>query len=575
MNICGCPLDKRISLALCLYVLLHASPLRAETETAAVSDQWSVWSCWFWPFSATEPPNLYGADEALARYDAFVGANSQAWEYDHHGPALNQPDWAGHCHAWSGASVWEYMPVNSRVCGGVTFRPRDIAALMTEAYYNDTLATEFSLYRPSPGLLWRWLRQEIMGQNSMHGHAMAVIGNLTQYRGEVWNYPVYQYRVTYAPDPSGGTYSGSITLWFADDGDPGYADTLGLASASVTYSFTAVSLDQAQQPLDSGNWAGNNPAQYPTSIWRPYPVSNWGDYLANPELDAAHLASILDVLGLGDVVNASSLKWMTGGDGIWQADTATSHDLASAARSGSIGHGQNSWLQTTVTGPGTISFWWGVSSESGYDFFKFFVDGQEQPDSISGEMNWQSRSYALPSAGQHTLLWVYDKDADGSGGADCAWLDEVTWTPALPTNTVSISLSPPNGGLAEGGGTFISATNVTVSATPNPGYTFLQWTEGDTVVSTSSNYSFTAATNRNLVANFTPGAPLLTLTRVGNQTVISWDTNYADYQLECTTNAAPPQVWTPLPQPFVPAGDACSVTNPITSGCCFFRLRRP
>ena len=75
---------------------------------------------------------------------------------------------------------------------------------MTEAYYNDTLATEFSLYRPSPGLLWRWLRQEIIGQNSMHGHAMAVIGNLTQYRGEVWNYPVYQYRVTYAPDPSGG-----------------------------------------------------------------------------------------------------------------------------------------------------------------------------------------------------------------------------------------------------------------------------------------------------------------------------------------------------------------------------------
>ena len=131
------------------------------------------------------------------------------------------------------------------------------------------------------------------------------------------------------------------------------------------------------------------------------------------------------------------------------------------------------------------------------------MDGQEQSDSISGEMDWQSRSYALPSAGQHTLLWVYDKDADGSGGADCAWLDEVTWTPALPTNTVSISLSPPNGGLAEGGGTFISATNVTVSATPNPGYTFLQWTEGDTVVSTSSNYSFTAATNRDLVANFT------------------------------------------------------------------------
>jgi uncharacterized repeat protein (TIGR02543 family) len=43
---------------------------------------------------------------------------------------------------------------------------------------------------------------------------------------------------------------------------------------------------------------------------------------------------------------------------------------------------------------------------------------------------------------------------------------------------------------------------VTVVATPNNCYTFVNWTEGETTVSTSASYSFTAAANRTLVAHF-------------------------------------------------------------------------
>jgi len=32
--------------------------------------------------------------------------------------------------------------------------------------------------------------------------------------------------------------------------------------------------------------------------------------------------------------------------------------------------------------------------------------------------------------GVHTLEWRYEKDKRDAGGMDCAWLDEVTWTPA-------------------------------------------------------------------------------------------------------------------------------------------------
>ncbi|MCP4149017.1 MAG: S8 family serine peptidase, partial [bacterium] len=38
-------------------------------------------------------------------------------------------------------------------------------------------------------------------------------------------------------------------------------------------------------------------------------------------------------------------------------------------------------IETTITGPGTISFYWKVSSESGYDYLRFYIDGIEQSSS--------------------------------------------------------------------------------------------------------------------------------------------------------------------------------------------------
>ncbi|MGD1045732.1 MAG: RHS repeat-associated core domain-containing protein, partial [Bacteroidota bacterium] len=51
--------------------------------------------------------------------------------------------------------------------------------------------------------------------------------------------------------------------------------------------------------------------------------------------------------------------------------------------------------------------------------------------------------------------------------------------------------------------TYSYGANVTLTATPNAGYTFTNWTESGTVVFTSANYSFTVSASRNLVANFT------------------------------------------------------------------------
>jgi uncharacterized repeat protein (TIGR02543 family) len=41
-----------------------------------------------------------------------------------------------------------------------------------------------------------------------------------------------------------------------------------------------------------------------------------------------------------------------------------------------------------------------------------------------------------------------------------------------------------------------------VTATTKTGHTFTNWTQSGSVVSTSASYSFTATSNRTLVANF-------------------------------------------------------------------------
>ncbi len=73
----------------------------------------------------------------------------------------------------------------------------------------------------------------------------------------------------------------------------------------------------------------------------------------------------------------------------------------------------------------------------------------------------------------------------------------------LNTHTVSISGLPILGGSVIGGGTFDYSSTVTVTATPNPGYKFVSWTENEVQLSIVNEYSFSVGSNRVLVAKFT------------------------------------------------------------------------
>lgn len=171
-----------------------------------------------------------------------------------------------------------------------------------------------------------------------------------------------------------------------------------------------------------------------------FPASDIAYLYANP---GEEITNFTGFTTLGEAVNAPQLAWTTGGNSNWFAQGATTYDNVSAAQSGSITNDESSWIETTVTGPGTLSFWWKVSSEGGYDFLEFLIDGNWQND-MSGDSGWQQQTYPI-DAGSHTLRWNYYKDGSGSDLLDAGFLDEVNYVPTPPPDTNTppiITLNP-------------------------------------------------------------------------------------------------------------------------------------
>ena len=85
-------------------------------------------------------------------------------------------------------------------------------------------------------------------------------------------------------------------------------------------------------------------------------------------------------------------------------------------------------MQTTMEGPGVLTFWWKVSSEPFFDWLEFYVNGELQLGRISGETDWQLQTHILPRGSQE-LRWRYVKETADSTGWDTAWVDEISYTP--------------------------------------------------------------------------------------------------------------------------------------------------
>jgi RHS repeat-associated protein len=125
-------------------------------------------------------------------------------------------------------------------------------------------------------------------------------------------------------------------------------------------------------------------------------------------------------------------------DGDWYSTSYPYYYDGDALGSTEVSDGEYASLQTIVevdvNEQETISFYWKVSSEENHDYLKFYIDNQLQ-DRISGEVDWEKKTYDINEPGPHILKWRYIKDEDDPNNPDFedrGWVDFVKWTGSSP-----------------------------------------------------------------------------------------------------------------------------------------------
>ena len=160
---------------------------------------------------------------------------------------------------------------------------------------------------------------------------------------------------------------------------------------------------------------------------------------------------VLPDLPLPAALNTTGLVWTAGGSTPWVWETNNSYDSVSAAGNGPLTTLQTNWLQTVVTGPVALGFWWSFSGWPS-DWFACQVDGVTVV-MITGvwSQGWQSASVFVPP-GSHTVQWVFACQV-ASSVASTAWLDQISLLAPVP---VTITAPPTSQSLTAGANSTLS-----------------------------------------------------------------------------------------------------------------------
>ncbi|MCB0806000.1 MAG: T9SS type A sorting domain-containing protein [Bacteroidales bacterium] len=121
--------------------------------------------------------------------------------------------------------------------------------------------------------------------------------------------------------------------------------------------------------------------------------------------------------------------WEFGGNANWTMVETGTYEGNYSAKSGTISHNESSSIMITmdISVDDEISFYQKVSSEDGYDFLRFYIDGVMEGE-WDGQGSWSLETFAV-TAGVHTFKWAYEKDYSVSSNEDCAWIDYIVFPP--------------------------------------------------------------------------------------------------------------------------------------------------
>ncbi|KAJ6242830.1 transmembrane protein [Anaeramoeba flamelloides] len=155
-------------------------------------------------------------------------------------------------------------------------------------------------------------------------------------------------------------------------------------------------------------------------------------YIMNPDCDTHAIVDNVQFeksqfqISLNEALDNEKVNITTQGDSEWHGQDEISISGNFAAISGGVEQFQASYMHAKLNGKGQISFYWKVSSEDGFDFLEFYVDGKFQ-EKISGEVDWAKKSYTIPQGGDHKLSWVFSKKTSTSIDKGMGWVDALTF----------------------------------------------------------------------------------------------------------------------------------------------------
>lgn len=210
-----------------------------------------------------------------------------------------------------------------------------------------------------------------------------------------------------------------------------------LLRSNVTFNISAVSslpIDY-QWRFNGININGATNISLAVTNAQPTDEGNYSVVLSNAAATVESSNMFLDVIDLADALDTTNLVWTTSGSPQWGPVTNTTHDGIDAASSGGVPYPQQASLQTTVAGPGTLTFWWRASSSLGS--MSFSVNGTNQSFIGSGSATWRQMTFYV-AAGTHVLRWTCSTSY--SFDLITGWLDQVSY---VPGTTPAVILTAP------------------------------------------------------------------------------------------------------------------------------------
>jgi len=271
--------------AICTLLTVAFVPALAAAGAEEGKSKWVPFSGSFWPRSQG------GLSGPARAYDRLTGHRAAAWEIKNHSSRGVQK-WEGFCHAWSASTVLEDEPtkprrvnINGKTATLSVGEQKGMLALCHDADVADFFGIRYSGKQGDdyqdvyPDVLWKNLKMYIKEQG------VPVILD-TDADVQVWNFPVYYYRVDYQP-MGGDRYNCQMVIYYADDGVK--PDYIGTKVRKNTYTFTC-RMKNGSVIAGSGRWTGRSYKDHPDFGWYPKVVRP-----SNPEIKYGEVCKLLGI----------------------------------------------------------------------------------------------------------------------------------------------------------------------------------------------------------------------------------------------------------------------------------------